>query len=96
MDVKTGLYLSQLVLCEAITESEADKLQKELTGKKVAHDWREILEQLSQIIDRPIHDSVCEFCLGTGEVTEDGRDSDGNIERGVNTRKCLCQMGDGD
>ncbi len=35
---------------------------------------------------------ICEFCGGTGETTEDGIDSSGNIEKGVETRKCICQL----
>ena len=39
-------------------------------------------------------EEVCEFCLGTGEIIEDGRDSSGNIERGVNSRRCVCRVRD--
>lgn len=35
---------------------------------------------------------VCAYCFGTGEVDVDERDSDGNIEHGVGTRKCVCKL----
>lgn len=35
---------------------------------------------------------VCEYCRGTGEVDEDETDASGNIARGVNTKKCICQL----
>lgn len=38
----------------------------------------------------------CEFCGGEGEVSVDGVDTDGNIERGVNTQKCICKVDNGD
>lgn len=41
-------------------------------------------------------EKVCEFCGGTGEVSTDEMDSDGNIEHGVGTRKCICQEEDCD
>lgn len=31
---------------------------------------------------------VCSYCLGTQLLVEDGFDENGNIERGVNCRKC--------
>ncbi len=37
-------------------------------------------------------DEICEFCGGTGKVSEDGQDSSGNWEKGVETRKCICQL----
>lgn len=36
-------------------------------------------------------DEVCAQCLGSGEVSTDERDSDGNWQRGVGTEKCECQ-----
>jgi hypothetical protein len=39
-------------------------------------------------------DEICELCNGTGEVSEDETDSDGNVARGTLTRKCLCQLED--
>ena len=42
-------------------------------------------------------EEVCAHCLGTGEIVEDGRDSNGNIERGVESRKCpFCKSEDED
>ena len=38
--------------------------------------------------------SVCMYCLGTGGVSVDERDRDGNWERGVGTRKCECRLND--
>ena len=37
-------------------------------------------------------EEVCEFCGGTGEVSVDETDSDGNIQRGVGTHKCICRV----
>lgn len=37
-------------------------------------------------------DETCEYCHGTGEVSVDVRDSDGNWEKGVGTEKCICQI----
>ena len=34
---------------------------------------------------------VCAFCHGEGEVSTDEMDGDGNLERGVGTRKCICR-----
>lgn len=34
----------------------------------------------------------CVECGGTGEIATDGTDLDGNVERGVNTQKCLCRV----
>jgi len=34
--------------------------------------------------------SICGWCRGTGEVSEDVI-TDGNTEKGVGTRKCVCQ-----
>lgn len=39
---------------------------------------------------------MCEFCLDEGEVSTDGTDSSGNIERGVNVQKCICKVDSGD
>ena len=39
-----------------------------------------------------IEDEKCEFCDGTGEVSCDERDRDGNWQRGVGTRKCECSL----
>jgi hypothetical protein len=39
---------------------------------------------------------TCKICGGTGEVSCDERDSDGNIQRGVGTQKCECQCGEPD
>lgn len=33
----------------------------------------------------------CEDCEDTGEVSIDERDSEGNWQRGVGTRKCTCR-----
>lgn len=33
----------------------------------------------------------CATCGGTGEVSTDESDGEGNIMRGVGTEKCLCQ-----
>lgn len=41
-------------------------------------------------------EDVCEDCFGTGEVSYDERDNDGNWQRGVGTRKCECQIDDSD
>ena len=41
-------------------------------------------------------EEVCAYCLGTGEVVTDGMDSSGNIERGVNSQRCICQIRDDD
>jgi len=38
----------------------------------------------------------CEFCGGEGEVSVDGVDTDGNVERGVDTQKCICKVDNGD
>ena len=37
-------------------------------------------------------DEVCELCGGTGEITTDEDDGEGHIQRGVGTRKCICQI----
>lgn len=38
-------------------------------------------------------EEVCEFCYGTGEVSEDIFDEDSHeYMKGVGTRKCLCQL----
>lgn len=34
----------------------------------------------------------CDICEDTGEVSCDGRDSSGNIERGTEVRKCECRI----
>ena len=39
-------------------------------------------------------EEVCQYCLGTGWVSTDETDSDGNIERGVGRAKCICQLGE--
>jgi len=40
-------------------------------------------------------EEVCIHCLGTLEIIEDGIDRDGNIERGVDSRKCpFCKSED--
>ena len=38
--------------------------------------------------------SICMYCLGTGEVSVDESDGEGNIMRGVGTRKCECRLND--
>ena len=38
----------------------------------------------------------CDLCEGTGEVSSDVRDSDGNISSGVDTDICSCRENDGD
>ena len=35
---------------------------------------------------------VCEFCGGTGKVSCDEDDGEGNVQRGVGIRKCICQI----
>lgn len=35
--------------------------------------------------------TVCGLCRGTGEISEDGSDGEGNIQRGVETRTCPCK-----
>ncbi len=35
---------------------------------------------------------VCEMCGGTGEVSCDERDRDGNWERGTGTQMCECRL----
>lgn len=37
-------------------------------------------------------EEVCAFCLGDGEVSTDETDSDGNVEQGVGTQKCVCRI----
>ena len=37
-------------------------------------------------------DEVCAYCLGKGFVAVDETDQDGNIARGVDTEKCVCQL----
>lgn len=39
-----------------------------------------------------IGEQICEFCLGEGEVSTDERDTDGNWQCGVGTKKCVCQL----
>ena len=40
-------------------------------------------------------EEVCEWCLGTGEITEDGWNDDAKAyERGTESRKCPCQLPD--
>lgn len=43
-------------------------------------------------LEFPQVEKVCEFCHGTGEVSCDERDSDGNWQRGVGTQRCECQL----
>lgn len=38
----------------------------------------------------------CTLCNGTGEISEDVRNSDGHWERGVGSRKCICQIKEDD
>lgn len=35
---------------------------------------------------------TCELCDGEGYVTFNGEDSSGNIEVGVNQKKCECKL----
>ena len=37
-------------------------------------------------------ETVCELCLGSGEVSVDETDESGNVMRGVGTRKCECKL----
>ena len=37
-------------------------------------------------------EEVCSQCFGTGEISTDERNSDGNWERGVGTEKCHCKI----
>lgn len=46
--------------------------------------------------DEPEEDEECEYCGGEGEVSTDEMDADGNIERGVGSQKCICQIDSGD
>lgn len=46
---------------------------------------------VEEIMDSVNDESVCQECFGTGEVSCDYVNSDGNIERGTDTRKCECQ-----
>lgn len=39
-----------------------------------------------------IEDEVCEYCDGTGEVSEDEIDESGNVARGTLTKKCICRI----
>jgi len=41
---------------------------------------------------KQIKEIQCDICNGTGEVSEDETDSDGNVARGTMSRKCLCQL----
>ena len=36
-------------------------------------------------------EEVCEYCLGEGTIPADATDLDGNVERGVDNRKCICK-----
>ena len=37
-------------------------------------------------------EEVCAYCRGSGEVSTDERDSDGNWQSGVGSEKCICQI----
>ncbi len=51
-------------------------------------------------LERELHDKaveeleVCEHCLGTGVIVEDGDDGEGHATRGTESRKCICQLKD--
>lgn len=55
---------------------------------------RHISEIIAENYGELLESSECEFCGGTGFIVEDGFDSIGNIERGVNERRCICQVDD--
>jgi len=39
-----------------------------------------------------LEEEKCEHCGGTGEVSYDEQDRDGNWQRGVGTRACECKL----
>lgn len=58
---------------------------------------QEAYEQLSftdkiQFSITSTQEEGCAECGGTGEVACDETDRDGNIESGVGTQKCICQL----
>lgn len=42
--------------------------------------------------EKTIESYDCEICQDTGEVSCDGRDKDGNWERGTETQMCECRL----
>lgn len=61
------------------------EIENPITAQSVA----ERMDNLSESIEE-----VCEDCGGTGEVSFDVSDGEGNIQRGVGSKQCPCRKRD--
>ena len=80
------VYFGYDICCEC--GEHCDNVPWENTSKEAQTENKKLARDLQKEMD----DGVCEFCLGSGEISTDERDESGNWMRGVGSQKCICRI----
>lgn len=70
------------------TQSAIRELQQTVDRLRSVSEQKKALKEKDEVEE----EEVCEHCGGTGEISYDVSDGEGNMQSGVGTRKCICRI----